>query len=129
LKDSPKTIAEINKFLNLNSVAVLPQLKKLRENFLILKEGSIYSLSPLGIATVGRMQPMIDLLNVFGSQYDYWTNHAIECIPAPLLERIEELSCCTLSEPPNRTHLFEPHKRLAEKSCKIKKNKWYLFYF
>lgn len=118
LKDGPKTIAEINKFLDLGSVAVLPQLKKLRNNFLIFKEGNTYGLSPLGIATVGRMQPMVDLLNVFGTQYDYWTSHAIECIPAPLLERIGELSCCTLSEPPDRTRLFEPHedwlKNLAE---------------
>ena len=38
LKEGPKTIAEINEFLNLSSVAVLPQLKKLRDNSLILKK-------------------------------------------------------------------------------------------
>jgi predicted transcriptional regulator len=88
LKDSLKTIVEIKEFLNLSSVAVLPQLKKLRDNFLVLKKGNIYSLSPLGTATMSRMQPMVDLLNVFETQYNYWTTHAIECIPAPLLERI-----------------------------------------
>lgn len=121
LKDGPKTIAEINEFLNLNSVAVLPQLKKLRDSFLILKEGNIYSLSSLGIATVGRMQPMVDLLNVFETQYNYWTSHAIECIPAPLRERVGELSNCTLSEPPDRTNLFEPHKDWLENLAKSKK--------
>lgn len=121
LKDGPKTIAEIKKFLDLNSVAVLPQLKKLRDNFLIFKEGNTYSLSPLGITIVGRLQPMVDLLNVFETQYAYWTSHAIECIPAPLLERIGELSCCTLSEPLERTHLFEPHKDWLKNLAESKK--------
>jgi predicted transcriptional regulator len=110
LKDGPKKITEINEFLNLSSVAVLPQLKKLRDNFLILKDGNTYSLSPLGLATVSKLQPMGDLLKVFGTRYDYWTSHAIECIPAPLLERIGELSNCTFSEPPDKTHLFEPNR-------------------
>lgn len=121
LKEGPKKIAEINEFLNLNSVAVLPQLKKLRESFLIFKKGDIYSLSPLGIAIVGRIRPMVDLLNVFGNQYDYWTSHTIECLPAPLLERIGELSNCTISEPPDRTRLFEPHKDWLENVAKSKK--------
>jgi predicted transcriptional regulator len=114
LKEGPKTIAEINEYLNLSSVAVLPQLKKLRDNSLILKKKNVYSLSPLGIATVGRAQPMIDLLNVFGTQYDYWTSHAVECIPAPFLKRIGDLSNCTFSEPPDKTCLFEPHKEFIE---------------
>ena len=97
LKDGPKTIAEINKFLNLNSVAVLPQLKKLRDNFLISKKGDIYGLSPLGIAAVGRTRPMVDLLNVFGAQYDYWTSHEIECILPPSWKELE--NCPTVHFP------------------------------
>ncbi|WP_243684741.1 helix-turn-helix transcriptional regulator [Methanosarcina barkeri] len=81
LKDGPKTISEIKENLNVGLVAILPQLKKLRENSLISKTGDIYSLAPLGIAIVGRMKPMIDVLNVFGSKYEYWANHAVESIP------------------------------------------------
>jgi predicted transcriptional regulator len=110
LKNGPRTIAEINESLNLRPVEALPQLKKLRDNSLILKTKTSYSLSPLGIAITGRMQPMINILKVFGTHYDYWTDHAIECIPVPLLERIGELSNCRLSEPPDRSLLFEPHK-------------------
>jgi predicted transcriptional regulator len=121
LKKGPKTIVEINELLNLSSVAVLPQLKKLRDNFLILKEGNIYRLSPLGVATVSRMQPMVDLLNVFGIQYDYWTSHSIKCIPAPLLERIGELSSFNLSEPPDKTRLYELNRDWLENVTKSKK--------
>jgi predicted transcriptional regulator len=121
LKEGPKTIAEINEFLNLSSVAVLPQLKKLRDNSLILKKKNVYSLSPLGIATVGRTQPMVELLNVFGTQYDYWTSHAIECISVPFLKRIGDLSNCTFSKPPDKTCLFEPHKEFIENLKKSNK--------
>ena len=121
LKDEPKSISEIKKKLNVSPVAILPQLKKLRENSLILKAGDVYSLSPLGIAVAGRMQAMVDVLNVFGRKYDYWANHAVECIPAPLRKRIGELANCTFSEPPDRTRLFEPHREFVENLMNSKK--------
>jgi predicted transcriptional regulator len=77
LKDGPKTTAQIKEYLNLSYVAVLPQLKKSRDNFLILKTEDAYSLSPLGIAIASRMKAMVDLLNLFGTQYDYWAIHSL----------------------------------------------------
>ncbi len=114
LKEGPKSISEIKESLNVGLVAILPQMKKLRENSLILKTGDIYSLSPLGIAIAGRMKPMVDVLNLFGSNYEFWTNHAVEAIPDPLRKRIGELVNCTFSEPPDRTRLFEPHREFVE---------------
>lgn len=121
LKDGPKSIAEIKENLNVGLVAILPQLKKLRENSLISKTGDVYSLAPLGIAIAGRMKQMIDVLNVFGSKYEYWATHAVESIPEPLRERIGELANCTFSEPPDRTRLFEPHREFVENLMKSKK--------
>ncbi len=121
LKDGPKSISEIKESLNVGLVAILPQLKKLRESSLVLKAGDVYNLSPLGIAVAGKMQPMIDVLNVFGSKYEYWANHAVESIPDPLRKRIGELANCTFSEPPDRTRLFEPHMEFVENLMKSKK--------
>jgi predicted transcriptional regulator len=123
LKENPKTIEEIKTYLNTSLVGVLPQLKKLRENSLVLRDRGFYSLSPLGIAVAGRMQAMVDVLNVFGKNYDYWTSHSVECIPDFLRERIGELSKCTFSEPPDRTRLFEPHREFVENLKKSKKIK------
>ncbi|KKH97944.1 hypothetical protein EO95_01870 [Methanosarcina sp. 1.H.T.1A.1] len=114
LQEGPKTIGEINKCLNASAVAVLPQLKKLREDSLVFKIEDVYILSSLGIAVAGRMQAMVSLLNVFGNGYEYWANHAIECIPPSLRNRIGDLENCTFSEPPDRTHLFEPHREFVE---------------
>ncbi|WP_292391186.1 helix-turn-helix transcriptional regulator [Methanosarcina sp. UBA5] len=121
LKDGPKSISEIKENLNVGLVAILPQLKKLRENSLISKTGDVYSLAPLGIAIAGRMKQMTDVLNVFGSKYEYWANHSVESIPDPLRERIGELASCTFSEPPDRTRLFEPHREFVENLMKSKK--------
>ena len=121
LKDNPKAIAEIREFLHLSSVAVLPHLKMLRENSLVLKNRDVYSLTPLGIAIAGRLQPMVDLIKILENQYDYWANHAIECIPAPFVKRIGDLSNCTFSEHPSNTHLFEIHKEFVENFKKAKK--------
>ncbi|WP_048143709.1 helix-turn-helix transcriptional regulator [Methanosarcina horonobensis] len=115
LNEGPKTIKEINMYLDASAVAVLPQLKKLREDSLVSKTGDIYSLLPLGIAVASRLQAMAGLLNVFGSSYEFWANHAVECIPASLRSRIEDLDNCTLSEPPDRTRLFEPHREFVER--------------
>jgi len=114
LKGGPKTIDEIKKHLNASAVAVLPQLKKLRDDSLVFKTEDVYLLSPLGIAIAGRMQAMVSLLNVFSNSYEYWANHAIECIPTSLRSRIGVLENCTFSEPPDRTHFFEPHREFVE---------------
>jgi len=121
LKDGPKTIEEIKIHLNAGLVAILPQLKKLKENFLVLKEDDTYSLSPIGISVAGKMQEMINVLNVFGYHYEYWTSHSVECIPAFLRRRIGELSNCKFSKPPDRTHLFEPHKEFVENLTKSRR--------
>ena len=114
LNTGPKTIEQIKKYMNASAVAVLPQLKKLRDDSLVFKTEYFYILSPLGIAVAGRMQAVVNLLTVFGNCYEYWANHAIDCIPTSLRSRIGELCNCTFSEPPDRTRLFEPHREFVE---------------
>lgn len=123
LRGGPKSISSIKENLNVGLVAILPQIKKLRESSLILRTGDVYNLSPLGIAIADRMQPVVDVLNLFESDYEYWINHAVDSIPYPLRKRIGELANCTFSEPPDRTHLFEPHREFVENLMKSKKIK------
>lgn len=115
LKEGPKNIEEIKTYLDASAVAVLPQIKKLRDNSLVFKTEDTYILSPLGIAVTERMQAVTSLLNVFGNHYEFWASHAIECLPSSLRNRIGDLENCTLSEPPDWTRLFEPHREFVEK--------------
>ncbi len=121
LREGPKTIAEIKTHLDVGAVAILPQLKKLRENSLVVKKGDVYSLSPLGISIAGTMQSMVNLLSVFENRYDYWASHSVGCLPIPLRRRIGELSSYTFSESHDGTRLFEPHREFVENIRKSKK--------
>lgn len=59
LKARPRTIEEINNELDTNSVAILPQLKKLKENGLVIQEDRIYDLSLLGRIIVRKMESLV----------------------------------------------------------------------
>ena len=64
LKEKPRTIEEINDELDTNSVAILPQLKKLKEVGLVAHEDKIYDLSLVGKTIVRRMEPLIKTIRL-----------------------------------------------------------------
>lgn len=59
LKEKPRTIEEINNELDTNSVAILPQLKKLKESGLVIQQDRIYELSLLGKIIVRKMESLV----------------------------------------------------------------------
>ena len=62
LKEKPRTIEEINNELDTNSVAILPQLKKLKEKGLVIQEEKTYELSLLGKIIVRKMESLVKAL-------------------------------------------------------------------
>lgn len=73
LKEKPRTIEEINSELGTNSVAILPQLKRLKENGLVVQEDRAYSLSLLGKILVRRMESLVKAFRLLEDNYDYWS--------------------------------------------------------
>ncbi len=59
LKEKPRTIEEINNELDTNSVTILPQLKKLKENGLVIQKDRIYDLSLIGRIIVRKMESLV----------------------------------------------------------------------
>ncbi|HIH74893.1 MAG TPA: winged helix-turn-helix domain-containing protein [Methanosarcina sp.] len=99
LKDKPRTIEEINSELETNSVAVLPQLKKLKENGLVIQADRVYSLSLLGKILVRRMESLVKAFRLLEDNYDYWTGVRPGGAPLAFFELMEELmalipDCC-----------------------------------
>lgn len=70
LKDKPRTIEEINNELDTNSVAILPQLKKLKENGLVIQEDRIYDLSLLGRIIVRKTESLVKAFRQLEDNYD-----------------------------------------------------------
>lgn len=70
LKDRPRKIEEINNELGTNSVAILPQLKKLKENGLVIQEDRVYDLSLLGRIIVRKLESLVKALRQLEDDYN-----------------------------------------------------------
>jgi predicted transcriptional regulator len=75
LKEESRTIEEINNELETNSVAILPQLKKLKENGLVVQENKVYDLSLLGRIVVRKMEPLVKAFRLLENNPDYWSGN------------------------------------------------------
>lgn len=70
LKEKPRTIEEINNELDTNSVSILPQLKKLKENGLVIQQDKIYELSLLGKIIVRKMESLVKAFRQLENDYN-----------------------------------------------------------
>jgi predicted transcriptional regulator len=106
LLEGPKDIETIKKALSASATAVQPQVKKLKEQHLVVQEKNLYKLSEIGKVVVEKMKPLVDTLAVLEENADYWADREMSEIPPFLLRRINELGHCTIIEPPV-DHMFE----------------------
>jgi predicted transcriptional regulator len=74
LKEKSRTIDEINDELHTNSVAILPQLKKLKENGLVIQEGRVYELSLIGKAIVIKIEPLVKAFRLLENNCEHQSN-------------------------------------------------------
>lgn len=106
LKEGPKNIEEALEKLQVPRTALLPQIKKLKEEGLVIHEEGIYRLSAIGEIVVEKMQPLIDTLSVFERNEEFWANRKLAPIPPYLVNRINELGNYSLIEP-DLSHTFD----------------------
>ncbi len=91
LKEKPRTIEEINDELDTNPVAILPQLKKLKEYKLVIHEDRVYDLSPLGKIIATKMEPLIEVIRLLEESYgDCWSGHKSGRVPPGFFKLNEE---------------------------------------
>lgn len=114
LGDGPKSINEILDHLSIDPVSILPQIKKLKDRKLILQKNHSYELSTVGKAIVDKMLPLVETLEVFEENFDYWSKRRLEGIPETLKGRIGELKDCKLIRP-DMSNMFELDTEFVEK--------------
>lgn len=113
LREGPKNIGEIADILAAPSTSILPQIKKLKDKHLVIQKGKCYSLSCIGQIMAEKMVPLLDTLQVFEKNYDYWIDRDLGGIPAFLLRRLGELGACRVIEP-DLSRMFEPPAEFTE---------------
>jgi predicted transcriptional regulator len=120
LKNGGKTIEEIVDVLNVNPTGMLPQIKKLKDEHMVLQEDREYRLAPLAEILVEKMEPLLDTLQVVEENADYWQERDLTALPRIFLERLNELKSCFLVKP-DPENIFEPSAVFLENIGKSKK--------
>lgn len=115
LKDGPRKIDSIMEQLSTSRQALLPQIRILEDHYLVTHNKDTYELTGIGKLIVDEMNPLLDTLEVFNIDPDYWGSHNIEFIPPHLLDRINELGKCDLIKPAI-TDMYEFNPQFYEHS-------------
>lgn len=113
IKDEAKTIEEIKTSLDVTSSAIMPQIKILISQGLVVCDNRKYKLSPMGKIIVKKMEPLLETLDVFEVNKDYWKSHNISVIPPDLQDRIGELGKSVLIKP-DMNHMYEMSSELSK---------------
>lgn len=120
LKKGPRNIEETLEKIQVPRTALLPQIKKLKEEKLVIQEEGTYRLSTIGEIIVEKMQPLLETLAVFEKNEDFWADRKLAPIPPHLIKRINELGDYRLVEP-DISHTFDLHpefvKYLSTSNC------------
>jgi predicted transcriptional regulator len=91
LKAGPRDWDDIKRILNVTSTGMLPQIKILEEEHLIVREGRSFSLTPMGVVLAAYMEPLVRTLEVFDKDPKFWGEHNLGVLPDDLLHDIRDL--------------------------------------
>jgi predicted transcriptional regulator len=120
LTEGPMNIEDMLEKLQVPRTALLPQIKKLKEENLVIHKNGVYRLSLIGEIIVEKMKPLVETLAVFEKNEDFWTGRKLSAIPPYLIKRIGDLGNYTLIET-DLGHTFDlsPEfvKHLSNSTC------------
>lgn len=93
--------------------SLLPQIKKLKDQNLVIQEEGTYRLTPIGEIIVEKMKPLVDILEIFEQNEGFWNDRKLSPIPREFLTRISELEDYELLES-DMSHSFELNPEFIE---------------
>ncbi|MDD2440314.1 MAG: winged helix-turn-helix domain-containing protein [Methanosarcinaceae archaeon] len=121
LMEGPRDIDQIKTSLNVTSKAMMPQIKILKKQELVIQqEDGTYELSDVGRLIVENMLPLINTIDVIEENREYWTSRDLSIIPEALFKRLGEIGQCMLIEP-DLNHLFDLPREFTENLKKSQK--------
>ena len=128
LLKGPKDMEEIKKALDMSYVAIQPQIKKLRDNNLVVQDKCKFRLSSVGVLVAKKVSDSVDTFHVLEKNFKYWITRDLSSIPPHILDRIGELGDCDVIEP-DMNHVLEPSKVLTDNIVKSKHVAAFFSYF
>lgn len=119
LMEGPRSIEQIKASLNVTSKAMMPQIKILKKQGLVLYKDDTYILSDIGKLIIGNMLPLLSTLEVIEENKGYWASRETGVIPSELFMRLGELRECRVIEP-DLNHLFDLPREFTENLIRSK---------
>jgi predicted transcriptional regulator len=117
LKDGAKGMEVILNALDTTRQALLPQIRILEENYLVIHQKDTYELTNIGKLLADEMAPLLGTLEMFDNNIDYWGTHKLDFLPSHLLSRISELGRCYLVNP-SFSDIYQLNTEFYEHSMK-----------
>lgn len=106
LREGPKSIDEALEKIETRRTSLLPQIKKLKEQDLVVQEENKYSLSLQGKIIVEKIHPLLNTVRIFEKDTEFWLERRLDAIPYPFLNRLDEIGDYQLIEP-DLGHAFD----------------------
>ncbi|MDD2440055.1 MAG: winged helix-turn-helix domain-containing protein [Methanosarcinaceae archaeon] len=100
----PRSVDTLREALGESETSLQPQLKKLREKHLVVKEKNLYSLSKIGKVIVEKLPPLLNTVQIFEKREAFWAERDLKAIPLSFQKRIGELGKYRISEPDSCNH-------------------------
>jgi len=120
LRHGPRSWDEIKTQLNVTASGMLPQIKILEDEGLIIKVGGLFRLTDLGHLVVYHFEPLDKILTVIDQQKKFWQEHDIEALPPEFFVRIGEIKNPQIIEA-GLEDSSEPHNQFLEMILQSKK--------
>jgi len=91
LKTGTHNWDEIKVRLNVTATGMLPQIKILEDEHLVMRQGKEFSLTPMGSVIVNQMEPVFRTIEVFNRYKKFWQEHELNDLTPDILADIRNL--------------------------------------
>lgn len=109
IEKEPRTLLQIREYLDVSSPEISPRIKEMEASNLIVKNDKKYSITPIGKVASKYLKPLVSALDAIERNEHFWKEHILEGIPQDLLNRISDLSECTVHRE-GLENIYDSHK-------------------
>jgi predicted transcriptional regulator len=113
LSSSSKSRREIADSLGVSWNLLKQPLKDLKDAGMVFQEDENFRLSNNGQLMIKALMPLLNMVNTFSSDSNYWINRDLQAIPLYIAKRMGEVSDSSLVTLP-MDYMFEPLKQFLE---------------
>lgn len=117
VKKGPRTLQEIKDRFEITSPEIIPQLKKLEKNCLIIQENKKYVLTDIGEIITDSLDQLVKTLDIFENDIEFWSKHNIKGIPPEFRKRLYDLGDFEIFKS-TQIDMFKPHDEYVKNLLK-----------